>query len=49
MKIGIMYAGYWSNPRYFIPKPLLSPSTVEKAGYQQYRWLKFYFIVNVKG
>jgi len=34
--------------RYGLPKPLLTKSTVQEVGYQQYKWLWFYFVIPSK-
>ena len=44
-RIGILFYSSWSNPRYFIPRPLLTDYSVKERGYQQYRWLRFYIII----
>lgn len=36
----------WLTPHYFKPRKLLLESSVKIAGYQQYRWLKFYIIIS---
>lgn len=45
MTFGIMGYGRWLDLRYILPQPLLLESNAQRAGFQQYRWLKFFFTI----
>lgn len=46
MTFGIMGYGSWLDFHYIIPRPLISESNSRYVGFQQYRWLKFFFTVS---
>lgn len=46
MTFGIMGYGSWFDLRYIIPRPLLLKSNAQVAGFQQYRWMKFFFTIS---